>query len=1034
MALDYSKLTDEQLQAIADKNYSKLPDDILSHLADEHDATQTPVEAAPVTLSPEVLASRNDPINAAATGAIAGGAALGAKKSYNIAQALNNLGKGQPAPAAPPPPEPYVAPGQKWSSKTGFGAGEGETVREVDAEYKRIQAEKNKAAGSGKISSRLTGGSPDEILARARQEEAEIAKQARIRAQEKLALAAKNKAAAEIAAQQKLAHEAEQRFRVPNKVGKMLPVAGATAAYNIQDAINQDNLAQKGIATAGAVGSAAPFINKLPPKLRALGVGASLLAPVVNRGIDAIQEHAAGGAIEHFQKGGLELAKKMFTPVATKIVKASEALGAHEGKKLGLTQTDNFGVHGGRMGGNRFPNFQNINPLHQKDQVVWMNDSQKHADDMINRGGDNIIWSTYIGGPDQLKSNKTVFNDILKQHYARDLTPEQIELINKRIATLRPSPDKPLVFPQSFDIRDKYATQELGGDTFSRRSALASMLGEGEGVGKTKSGIALPQYQDILRSHRDPLTEGVPTSSVGTRLFTVDPNTPSKFSQEYHPDYNWTVHGKDQGVQFENPVPQNLAVPDWHGAYKERFPNREPHGNAWFNYMKNPQTITEEMLTKMQKEGYSKGGKILDLAKDFVLPAAENAARTQIIGTLPTYAKAAEALAQHGAKGRALDFGAGLGEGAKALGKNTDTYEPFAKNWNPTFTKPEDIPTDAYGRLTNLNVMNVVPREARDEMAQHIGRVMEPGGAGIVTTRGADVMKAQGRPGPEPMSIITSRDTYQKGFTKQELEDYMRYMLGKKFDVNKFNLGPAGVMIQKKAPGGAVKGGLETLAKKLMPLAEREANKAKFLNPSAIKNVMYHGTATDISQFRPKQANATFLTDSPNFAGGFADASENYLKQQLQNSLSNEELIKLNAKAAKLAKKTGESHIDLYHQMLKERLPTGQNVMPVHVQATNPFDYENPEHLAAIADPTLTPHSYAGINPNSLKHGDWEYLENPIVQRAIKKLGHDSFYVKEGGYKNLGVYDPNKIKSAIGNEGTYDINVPDITKKSGGSI
>jgi hypothetical protein len=81
---------------------------------------------------------------------------------------------------------------------------------------------------------------------------------------------------------------------------------------------------------------------------------------------------------------------------------------------------------------------------------------------------------------------------------------------------------------------------------------------------------------------------------------------------------------------------------------------------------------------------------------------------------------------------------------------------------------------------------------------------MQPGGQGILTTRGADVMKAQGRPGPESTSIITSRDTYQKGFTKQELEDYMRYMLGNKFDVNKVNLGPAGVHIQKKAKGGEV--------------------------------------------------------------------------------------------------------------------------------------------------------------------------------------------------------------------------------------
>jgi PcfJ-like protein len=190
------------------------------------------------------------------------------------------------------------------------------------------------------------------------------------------------------------------------------------------------------------------------------------------------------------------------------------------------------------------------------------------------------------------------------------------------------------------------------------------------------------------------------------------------------------------------------------------------------------------------------------MAKDLSLPAAENAARTQIIGTLPTYGKAADIFAQRGATGQAIDFGAGLGKGAELLGPGTHTYEPFAQNWNPTFANAKDIPSDAYGRLTNLNVLNVVPREARDEIVQNIGRVMEPGGAGIVTTRGADVMKAQGRPGPEPTSIITSRDTYQKGFTKQELEDYMRYMLGQGYDINKINLGPAGVYIQKKAEGG----------------------------------------------------------------------------------------------------------------------------------------------------------------------------------------------------------------------------------------
>jgi hypothetical protein len=47
-------------------------------------------------------------------------------------------------------------------------------------------------------------------------------------------------------------------------------------------------------------------------------------------------------------------------------------------------------------------------------------------------------------------------------------------------------------------------------------------------------------------------------------------------------------------------------------------------------------------------------------------------------------------------------------------------------------------------------------------------------------------------------------------------------------------------------------------------------------------------------------------------------------------------------------------------------------------------------------------------------------------------MGHDSFYTYELGHKNLGIYDPRKIKSAIGNRGTYDTNEHDITKSKGG--
>ena len=300
-----------------------------------------------------------------------------------------------------------------------------------------------------------------------------------------------------------------------------------------------------------------------------------------------------------------------------KVRKLSEALAPHEDKYLGLTQSDNYGIHEGRMGGNRFPALQHEIPKQADDSVVWMNDTNEHADAMAKNStvnGKPTVWSTYIGGPDQLKSNKSVFQEILDSHYGRDLSPEQYQKLNDRIASLTTGSgkDKRLVFPQAFDIRDKFATQELGADTFARRGALADMIGMGEGVGKTKSGIILPNYQNILNENRDPLTEGVGTSSIGSRLFTVDPKLSQHSPGVYHPDYEWPVYGEDLNTPF-NFTPHSVL--DWYDRQFNKVNKAGktgvvPHGNSWFNYMKNPQYIDDKFLTKLQKHGYAEGGPV----------------------------------------------------------------------------------------------------------------------------------------------------------------------------------------------------------------------------------------------------------------------------------------------------------------------------------------------------------------------------------------------------------------------------------------
>jgi len=188
------------------------------------------------------------------------------------------------------------------------------------------------------------------------------------------------------------------------------------------------------------------------------------------------------------------------------------------------------------------------------------------------------------------------------------------------------------------------------------------------------------------------------------------------------------------------------------------------------------------------------------------LPPAENAARTQIAGTLPTYKKADTLLTELSGEGKTLDFGAGLGLSKKELG--FDTYEPFPKeDFKPDFNDPSEIPSNSYKKITNLNVLNVVPKDVRDTIVKDIGRILEPNGRAIITTRGRDVMAAKGKPGPEPMSIITSKDTYQKGFTQAELKEYLQETLGESFDVVNNKLGAAGVTVHKLPTTGYAEGG-----------------------------------------------------------------------------------------------------------------------------------------------------------------------------------------------------------------------------------
>jgi hypothetical protein len=207
--------------------------------------------------------------------------------------------------------------------------------------------------------------------------------------------------------------------------------------------------------------------------------------------------------------------------------------------------------------------------------------------------------------------------------------------------------------------------------------------------------------------------------------------------------------------------------------------------------------------------------------------------------------------------------------------------------------------------------------------------------------------------------------------------------------------------------------------------------------------VMYHGTARDITEFKPKQAGAIFVTEDPRFAEDFSYMSEVWMIDHATQFLSEQEIKKaVAAGVMKMAQGVPkQKQIQMLTEILQfpidsvvrdpdateirneiaKRLPSKPNILPVYVRAENPFDFENQGHLEAIRSMPGVPVHYQRI-----RRGEWSAIEEPDVQEAIQKAGFDSFYITEGGRKNLAVYDPNQLKSVTGNIGTYSKESKDI--------
>lgn len=391
--------------------------------------------------------------------------------------------------------------------------------------------------------------------------------------------------------------------------------AGSLAGKTVQD-INQGNYGDAALHGTGALAALAGQSRYKP--LRILGnivAGGEIASgvapyfttkkPVEEKAAGGVAGYAGGNAV----KGGLEAAKKLFVPKPTKIVRASEALGPHEGKYLNLTQSDRMRSTGGDLGGPGFSKFQLENPDYAG--AAWGVGNKPTASGIVNVNKrypeGKAIWAPMIGAEGQHRSNQHVY-DALTDEFNRQvsmgkLTPELREAMNKRLAS---TPKYGHLGLNEIDVANPEQIKQLG-NTFDRRAAISEVIG-GEGVGGRKGQIF--DYPGVMQEMTDPMTIGAPTHSMGTRLFNLTGEVEHR--PDLHSAFPYILKGEDMGVAF-NPVPKELAYPSWINMAKE-FTGREPGYMELTRGIKGQgkphQFIDEKYLRALEEAGHAEGGPV----------------------------------------------------------------------------------------------------------------------------------------------------------------------------------------------------------------------------------------------------------------------------------------------------------------------------------------------------------------------------------------------------------------------------------------
>jgi len=221
------------------------------------------------------------------------------------------------------------------------------------------------------------------------------------------------------------------------------------------------------------------------------------------------------------------------------------------------------------------------------------------------------------------------------------------------------------------------------------------------------------------------------------------------------------------------------------------------------------------------------------LEKNFNL-VQEDSNQTQAASTVGTYDKFWEIIkdisqedsSEKITKYNLLDWGSGFGYGTEALkakaasvAKDSSlfqvkSYEPYYKENEKTFApslKNKPAPKSQDFIVSNV-VMNVITADERINLLQDIYTALKEGGTAIITARSvSQVFSVKSEPTVVgPAEIVTSKGTFQKGFTKESLNQFVKEVLPDAVIVNKepliksLQVNPLVVIINKPRLAGSL--------------------------------------------------------------------------------------------------------------------------------------------------------------------------------------------------------------------------------------